>query len=44
MSRKLLSRGERMFDGVEAFNFEPIEVLHSPLSTHIRYRKRDNAD
>ena len=36
----LLGRGERLFDGVEAFGFEPVEVLHSPLTTHIRYRKR----
>jgi hypothetical protein len=31
--------GERMFDGVETFGFEPVEVLHSPLTTHIRYRR-----
>src|SRR6478672_9942466 len=35
----LLGSGERMFDGVETFDFEPVEVLHSPLSTHIRYRR-----
>lgn len=35
----LLGSGERMFDGVEAFDYEPVEVLHSPLSTHIRYRR-----
>lgn len=35
----LLGTGERMFDGVENFDFEPVEVLHSPLSTHIRYRR-----
>jgi dihydrofolate reductase len=35
----LLGSGERIFDGVEAFGFEPVEVLHSPLSTHIRYRR-----
>jgi hypothetical protein len=28
-----------MFDGVESFGFEPVEVLHSPLATHIRYRR-----
>src|SRR3954447_13184641 len=33
----LLGSGERMFDGVETFSFEPVEVLHSPLATHIRY-------
>jgi hypothetical protein len=35
----LLGSGERMFDGVENSGFEPVEVLHSPLSTHIRYRQ-----
>jgi dihydrofolate reductase len=35
----LLESGERMFDGVESFGFEPVEVLHSPLATHIRYRR-----
>ena len=37
----LLGSGERMFDGVETFDFEPVEVLHSPLTTHVRYRKRN---
>src|SRR4029453_5327137 len=36
----LLGSGERIFDGVESFGFEPVEVLHSPLATHIRYRRR----
>src|SRR3954465_12633387 len=35
----LLGSGERIFDGVESFAFEPVEVLHSPLATHIRYRR-----
>src|SRR3954453_14843013 len=35
----LLGAGERLFDGVESFGFEPVEVLHSPLTTHIRYRR-----
>jgi len=35
----LLGSGERIFDGVTAFGFEPVEVLHSPLSTHVRYRR-----
>jgi len=35
----LLGSGERIFDGVESFGFEPTEVLHSPLTTHIRYRR-----
>jgi dihydrofolate reductase len=30
----LLGSGERIFDGVESFGFEPVEVLHSPLATH----------
>ncbi|WIB76138.1 dihydrofolate reductase family protein [Curtobacterium sp. MCPF17_002] len=40
----LLGSGERIFDadvaGTAPFDFEPVEVLHSPLSTHIRYRRR----
>ena len=39
----LLGSGERLFDGVETFGFEPVEVLHSPLTTHIRYRKPEAA-
>ena len=35
----LLGSGERLFDGLETFGFEPAEALHSPLSTHIRYRR-----
>lgn len=35
----LLGSGERIFDGIEAFEMEPVEVLHSPLATHIRYRR-----
>lgn len=35
----LLGSGERIFDGVGSFGFEPAEVLHSPLTTHIRYRR-----
>jgi dihydrofolate reductase len=38
----LLGSGERMFDGVASFDFEPVEVLHSPLITHIRYRRRSD--
>jgi hypothetical protein len=26
-------------EGFEIFGFEPVEVLHSPLATHIRYRR-----
>ncbi len=37
----LLGSGERLFDGVESFDLEPVEVLHSPLATHIRYRRAD---
>jgi dihydrofolate reductase len=39
VSPVLLGSGERIFDGVESFDFEPVEVLHSPLATHIRYRR-----
>jgi dihydrofolate reductase len=35
----LLGSGERIFDGTETFGFEPVEVLGSPLATHIRYRR-----
>ena len=35
----LLGHGERIFDGIDVFDFEPVEVLHSPLTTHIRYRR-----
>jgi dihydrofolate reductase len=35
----LLGSGERIFDDIESFDFEPVEVLHSPLATHIRYRR-----
>jgi dihydrofolate reductase len=35
----LLGSGERIFDDVEVFDFEPAEVLHSPLATHIKYRR-----
>jgi dihydrofolate reductase len=37
----LLGGGERMFESGDSFDFEPVEVLHSPLSTHIRYRRVD---
>ncbi len=33
----LLGAGERLFDGVEDLRLEPVEVLHSPAATHIRY-------
>ncbi|MDN3496196.1 dihydrofolate reductase family protein [Planococcus sp. APC 4015] len=35
----LLGSGERIFDGIPSFGMEPVEVLHSPLATHIRYRR-----
>ncbi|MFC4244907.1 dihydrofolate reductase family protein [Gryllotalpicola reticulitermitis] len=35
----LLGRGERIFDGAQTFGFEPVEVLHSMLATHVRYRR-----
>ena len=35
----LLGSGERIFDGVESLGLEPVEALHSPLATHIRYRR-----
>jgi len=37
----LLGSGERIFEeGAETFDFVPVEVLHSPLTTHVRYRRR----
>ena len=38
----LLGSGERILDGMESLELvlEPVEVLHSPLATHIRYRLR----
>ena len=35
----LLGEGERIFEGEVSFGMEPVEVLHSPLATHIRYRR-----
>jgi hypothetical protein len=35
----ILGSGERIFDGIDSFGFEPAEVLRSPLTTHIRYRR-----
>jgi dihydrofolate reductase len=34
----LLGAGERIFDGVPDLALEPVEVIHSPLATHVRYR------
>jgi dihydrofolate reductase len=34
----LLGGGERIFDGVSDPGLEPVEVIHSPLATHVRYR------
>ena len=36
----LLGAGEGLFDGVPEFPFEPAEVIHSPLATHVRYLRR----
>ncbi|HET9025377.1 MAG TPA: dihydrofolate reductase family protein [Burkholderiaceae bacterium] len=33
----LLGSGERIFDETIAARFEPVEVLHSPNATHVRY-------
>jgi dihydrofolate reductase len=37
----LLGDGERLFDGPTDFALEPVEVIHSPLATHVRYHRRD---
>jgi dihydrofolate reductase len=34
----LLGRGERMFDDVADPGLTPVEVIPSPLATHVRYR------
>jgi dihydrofolate reductase len=34
----LLGAGERLFDGVQDPGLRPVEVMHSPLATHVRYR------
>ncbi len=35
----LLGSGERIFDGATTFDMEPVAVHHSPLATHVRYRR-----
>jgi dihydrofolate reductase len=34
----VLGAGERLFDGVQDPGLRPVEVIHSPQATHIRYR------
>jgi dihydrofolate reductase len=34
----LLGAGEALFDGVEDPGLQPVEVIHSPHATHVRYR------
>jgi dihydrofolate reductase len=34
----LLGDGERIFDDATDTRFEPVEALHSPNATHVRYR------
>ena len=34
----LLGAGERIFDGVGDLDLEPVDVVHSPRATHVRYR------
>jgi dihydrofolate reductase len=33
-----LGAGERLFDGVGDLRLEPLETVHSPAATHVRYR------
>jgi dihydrofolate reductase len=33
----ILGAGERLFDGVDDPGLQPVEVIDSPLATHIRY-------
>ena len=34
----LLGEGERLFDGIAELALTPVETLHSPHATHVRYR------
>ena len=34
----LLGAGDLLFEGVPDPGLEPVEVIHSPLATHVRYR------
>jgi dihydrofolate reductase len=34
----LLGSGERLLDGLTDLRCEPVEVIHSPHATHVRYR------
>jgi hypothetical protein len=34
----LLGAGERLFAAVDDPGFGPLEVIHSPHATHVRYR------
>jgi dihydrofolate reductase len=34
----LLGCGERLFDHLDDPGLEPVEVVHSPHATHVRYR------
>jgi len=34
----VLGAGEALFEGLRDLRLEPVEVIHSPLATHVRYR------
>jgi dihydrofolate reductase len=34
----ILGAGERLFENLGEPVFKPIEVVHSPLATHVKYR------
>jgi dihydrofolate reductase len=34
----LLGRGERLLEDVGSIRFDPVDVVHSPRATHLRYR------
>jgi dihydrofolate reductase len=36
----VLGAGERLFDGTPDPGLEPVEVIHSPKATHVRYVRR----
>lgn len=37
----ILGAGERLFDGVGDPELKPVEAIHSPAATHVRYRVGD---
>ncbi|MGH3703950.1 MAG: dihydrofolate reductase family protein [Agromyces sp.] len=40
ISPMMLGGGERLFEGIDDPGLTPVEVLHTPLATHITYERR----